>query len=353
SGYGPATSASSRPRSRCRCARTAFPTARASRSGSGCRRSRRRSASASGSSSSPARASRSRRCARCRRRRRSSRPLPRNTSVRALACPASLKGVVTAVDAARLLVEGLEGGGAEAAALPVADGGEGTAEVIGGDVQEARVSDPLGRPIVAQWVVREDGTAVVDSAAALGLPLLRPDELDPLRASSAGLGELLAAILAGSPAAVIVGVGGTATVDGGAGVRSVLPRWPEGMPLRVACDVRSPLVDAARVFARQKGASPAQAVELERRLTADRALAPYADLPGAGAGGGLGAALASLGGELVPGSELVLDEIGFDEHAWRAHPRPPGRGTVDETTVAGKAPGAVLERCERLCVRRH
>jgi glycerate 2-kinase len=271
--------------------------------------------------------------------------------VRALACPASLKGVVPAVEAAALLVEGLERGGAEAVALPVADGGEGTAQVIGGDVQEARVSDPLGRPIVAQWVVRADGTAVVDSAAALGLPLLQPDELDPLRASSTGLGELLVAVLAAAPAAVIVGVGGTATVDGGAGLRGVLPRWPESVPLRVACDVRSPLVDAARVFARQKGASPAQAVELERRLTADRALAPYAELPGAGAGGGLGAALASLGGELVRGSELVLDVIGFDEHASRADLVVTGEGTVDETTFAGKAPGAVLERCERLGVR--
>jgi glycerate 2-kinase len=271
--------------------------------------------------------------------------------VRALACPASLKGVVPAVEAAALLVEGLERGGAEAVALPVADGGEGTAQVIGGDVQEARVSDPLGRPIVAQWVVRADGTAVVDSAAALGLPLLQPDELDPLRASSTGLGELLVAVLAAAPAAVIVGVGGTATVDGGAGLRGVLPRWPESVPLRVACDVRSPLVDAARVFARQKGASPAQAVELERRLTADRVLAPYAELPGAGAGGGLGAALASVGGELVRGSELVLDVIGFDEHASRADLVVTGEGTVDETTFAGKAPGAVLERCERLGVR--
>src|SRR5262249_2663546 len=198
------------------------------------------------------------------------------------------------------------------------------------------------------------GTAVVDSAAALGLPLLRPDELEPLRASSAGLGELLVAILAGSPAAVIVGVGGTATVDGGAGLRYVLPRWPGGVPpraacaVRGACDVRSPVVDAARVFARQKGASAAQAVELERRLTADRALAPYAELPGAGAGGGLGAALASLGGELVPGSELVLDVIGFDDQASRADLVVTGEGTVDETTFAGKAPGAVLARCERL-----
>jgi glycerate kinase len=271
--------------------------------------------------------------------------------VRALACPASLKGVVSAVDAAALLAEGLERGGAEAVALPVADGGEGTAEVIGGEAHEAMVSDPLGRPIVARWAVRADGTAVVDSAAALGLPLLRPDELDPLRASSLGLGELLLAVLSAGPAAVIVGVGGTATVDGGAGLRAVLPLWPRGIPLRVACDVRSPLVDAARVFARQKGASPELALELERRLSADRGLAPYADLPGAGAGGGLGAALASLGGELLPGSELVLDLIGFDEQASRADLVVSGEGTVDETTFAGKAPGAVLARCERLRVR--
>jgi glycerate kinase len=271
--------------------------------------------------------------------------------VRALACPASLKGVVSGVEAAALLAEGLVRGGAEALALPVADGGEGTAEVIGGETHEAAVSDPLGRPIIARWVVRADGTAVVDSAAALGLPLLRPDELDPLRASSAGLGELLLAVLAARPAAVIVGVGGTATVDGGAGLRSVVPLWPDGVPLRIACDVRSPLVDAARVFARQKGASPQQALELERRLASDRALAPYAELPGAGAGGGLGAALASLGGELVPGSELVLDLIGFDDEAARADLVVTGEGTVDETTFAGKAPGAVLARCERLGVR--
>lgn len=269
----------------------------------------------------------------------------------ALACPASLKGVLSAVAAAALLAEGLERGGAEAVALPVADGGEGTAEVIGGEPREATVSDPLGRPVVARWVVRADGTAVVDSAAALGLPLLAPKERDPLRASSAGLGELLLAVLADRPEAVIVGVGGTATVDGGAGLRSVLPVWPAGVPLRVACDVHSPLLDAARVFAPQKGASPEQVAELERRLAADDVLSPYAELPGAGAGGGLGAALASLGGELVEGSELVLEAIGFDEQAARADLVVTGEGTVDETTFAGKAPGAVLAHCERLGVR--
>src|SRR5207248_3607004 len=112
----------------------------------------------------------------------------------------------------------------------------------------------------------------------------------------------------------------------------VRPRWPRGVPLRVACDVRSPLVDAARVFAPQKGASAEQVVELERRLTNDPALAPYSELPGAGAGGGLGAALASLGGELVEGSELVLDLVDFDGQAAAADLVVTGEGTVDETT---------------------
>jgi len=270
--------------------------------------------------------------------------------VLALACPASLKGVVSAVEAAALLADGFERAGARAVALPVADGGEGTAEVIGGERHEAVVSDPLGRPVVAAWVVRRNGTAVVDSAAALGLPLLAPDERDPLRASSAGLGELLLAVLAAQPTQVIVGVGGTATVDGGAGLRTVLPTWPSHVPLRVACDVRSPLGDAARVFGPQKGASSEDVQELERRLTADRALEPFADLPGAGAGGGLGAALALLGGELLPGSELVLDTIGFDAQARGADLVVTGEGTVDETTFAGKAPAAVLARCRRLGV---
>jgi glycerate 2-kinase len=274
----------------------------------------------------------------------------RSRNVLALASPASLKGVVSAVEAAALLAQGLERGGAEAIALPVADGGEGTAEVIGGERREAVVSDPLGRPVVARWVVRPDRTAVVDSAAAVGLPLLAPEERNPLVVSSAGLGELLLAVLAEGPAAVIVGVGGTATVDGGAGLRAVLPTWPSDVPLRVACDVRSPLRDAACVFGPQKGASPDDVEELERRLAADRALAPFADLPGAGAGGGLGAALASLGGELLEGSELVLDTIGFDERARHADLVVTGEGTVDETTFAGKAPAAVLGRCRRLRV---
>ena len=263
----------------------------------------------------------------------------------ALACPASLKGVLSAADAAAALVEGL----GAAVALPVADGGEGTGDVLGGEVRVARVSDPFGRPVDARWWLRDDGTAVVESAEAIGLA--RVEELDPLRSSSAGLGELIVAALAAGPTSLLVCLGGSATVDGGAGMLSVVRSVP--VPLRVACDVRNPLLGprgAARVFGPQKGAGPAHVEELERRLAAIDELAPYRDLPGAGAAGGLGAALASLGGELLPGAELVLDAIGFDERARSASLVVTGEGRVDETTFEGKAPGAVVRRCERLGV---
>jgi glycerate kinase len=275
--------------------------------------------------------------------------------VRLLACPASLKGVLSAVEAAAALADGMRRGGAEAVELPVADGGEGTAEVLqrvlGGEWRSAPASDPFGRAVTARYLVLGDGVAVVECAEAVGLGLLGPGELDPLRASSAGLGELLAGVLAAEPAAVVVCLGGSATVDGGAGLLASLRAWPDGVPLRVACDVRNPLLGergAARVFGPQKGASPAAVEELERRLGAMTALEPYRDLPGAGAAGGLGAALASLGGELVAGAELVLGLIGFDDQARGADLVVTGEGTVDESTFEGKAPGTVVAHCREL-----
>lgn len=275
----------------------------------------------------------------------------------ALASPASLKGVLSPLEAAALLAEGMRRvDGIDVDEAPVADGGEGTADVlrkaIGGRLYAADVSDPFGRPVSAEWLLLENGIAVIESAEAIGLPLLHEGELDPLRASSRGLGELLLAAVAAGPDALLVCVGGTATVDGGAGLREVVGSTL-GVPVRVACDVRNPLLGergAARVFGPQKGAAPATVERLEARLAAMEELAPYRDLPGAGAGGGLGAALAALGAELVEGAELVLDEIGFDDRARRAALVVTGEGTVDATTLEGKAPGAVRRRCERLGV---
>jgi glycerate kinase len=153
------------------------------------------------------------------------------------------------------------------------------------------------------------------------------------------LGEVIRAVE--QPKQLLVCLGGTANVDGGRGLLEELDELPA--PTRVACDVDAPLLDAARVFASQKGASPQQALELEAQLTAMAELAPYAQLPGAGAAGGLGAALASLGAELVPGAPLVLDRVGFDPTGYDLVVT--GEGTVDRTTARGKAPGEVARRC--------
>lgn len=277
--------------------------------------------------------------------------------MRALASPGSLKGVLPPAEAARHLAAGLARGGLGAAELPVADGGEGTAAVLhaalGGAWREVEVEDPLGRPVRARWLALPDGAALFDSAEAAGLPLLAADERDPLVASTRGVGQLLATVLARHPREVLVGVGGTATVDGGAGLLDVV-RDLGGIPVRVLCDVRNPLLGprgAARAFGPQKGASPAVVEELERRLAGRTDLAAVRDLPGAGAAGGLGAALASLGAELLPGAEHVLDRLDFDVRAAGAALVVTGEGTADATTLDGKAPGAVLRRCERLGVR--
>jgi glycerate kinase len=266
--------------------------------------------------------------------------------VRALACPASLKGVLAAPAAAAALAAGLRRGGARADELPVADGGEGTADALrrarGGAWSAAVVPDAFGRPRQARWLELPDGTAVVEAAEAIPLD---PTRLDPLRASSRGLGELIAA--AGSPPRLVVGLGGTATVDGGAGLREVLTELPA--PTRVACDTLVLLLDAARLYARQKGATPAQVEELAARLAGMEALVRFAELPGAGAAGGLGAALAALGAELVPGASLVLGEIGFEPAGYDLVVT--GEGTVDQTTATGKAPGEVARRCRESGVR--
>jgi glycerate 2-kinase len=266
--------------------------------------------------------------------------------VRALLSPASLKGALSARAAAAALAEGMRSGGAETVELPVADGGEGTADVLeralGGEWREARVSDPLGRPVSARWLALPDGRAVAEAAAAIGLPLLALAERDPLRASSRGFGELLGAVLETRPSSLLIGVGGVATVEGGSGLREVLDRLP--VETVVLCDVRTTLYDAPRIFGPQKGASPAEVGELERRLRARAELAPYADVPGSGAAGGLGAALAALGARLVPGATAVLDLVGFDEALASTDLVVTGEGTVDETTSAGKAPGEVARR---------
>ena len=238
----------------------------------------------------------------------------------------------------------------------MADGGEGTAEALrsslGGQWRTASVSDPFGRPVETRFALLPDGRAVVEAAAAIGLARLGGDELDPMRASSRGLGELIVAAQDAGASGLVVGLGDSATVDGGAGLREVIGALPA--QTLVACDVANPLLGprgAARAFGPQKGASPAQVDELERRLSSDLALEPYADLPGAGAAGGLGAALASFGGTLVPGSELVAKAIGLRERLRVAALVVTGEGTVDAASREGKVTGLVASLAAEAGVR--
>ena len=270
--------------------------------------------------------------------------------------PDKLKGVLTAREAARALAAGFAEVGVPAEELPLADGGEGTAEALhralGGVWRTASVSDPLGRPVEARFVLLGDGGAVVESAEAIGLSRLAQEELDPARASSRGLGELIRAAVDAGASRLLVGLGGSATVDGGAGLREVLRDLP--VPVDVACDVRNPLLGergAARAFAPQKGASADDVEELERGLAGMRELAPYADVPGAGAAGGLGAALAALGARLVPGAELVLEAVRFRERIRGAHLVVTGEGIVDASSAEGKVTGAVVACCRREGIR--
>jgi glycerate 2-kinase len=264
--------------------------------------------------------------------------------MRALSAPTSLKGALSASEAADALAAGLRAGGAVVDVQPVADGGDGTLDVLGGAPRVTEVSAPLGGLVRARWSLRPSDTlslgltAVVESAQVLGFQTV--DRLDPLHASSRGLGEL---ILAASREAesLLVCLGGTVTVDGGAGMREVLDELP--LPTRVLCDVDSPLLDAVYVFAPQKGATAEELGVLAERLRG------LPDLPGAGAAGALGAAFRALGAELLPGAPFILDAIGFDPRGYDVVVT--GEGRVDATTSAGKAVGEVQRRCAAAGVR--
>jgi glycerate 2-kinase len=265
--------------------------------------------------------------------------------MRIVCAPDTLKGVLSATDAAAALAGGVRRvDGLVAEELPLGDGGEGTgqalAAALGGEWRAVTVVDALGRPVEARFLLLPDSRAVVESAEAIGLGRLSRDELDPVRASSEGLAELLLAAADAGAREIVVTLGGSATVDGGEGLRRALAgRSLDRVALRAACDVTNPLLGrrgAARVFGPQKGATPAQVEKLERRLAGMEELRPFAELPGAGAAGGLGAALAALGAELVPGIELVLEAVRFRERIEGAALVVTGEGRVDATSAAGK-----------------
>jgi glycerate 2-kinase len=271
----------------------------------------------------------------------------------ALAAPDKFRGTLTGPEAATAMATGLRTAGyGEVRTLPLADGGEGTLDVLlaarGGSRRSIAVTGPLGEPVDAEYGVLPDGTAVVEMARASGLSLIR-GKRDPLRASTRGTGELLAAVIRGGASRVIVGVGGSATTDGGLAAIEALGWSLGGADVTVACDVTTQFVDAARVFGPLKGASPAQVQLLARRLArlADqyeaRTGVDVRALEGAGAAGGLAGGLAALGARLEPGFDVVAQAAGLDAALQGAGLVVTGEGRVDASSFAGKVVGGVLE----------
>lgn len=271
------------------------------------------------------------------------------TAMRVVAAPDKLRGTASAAEVAAAVSRAAATHGWTCDEVPLADGGEGTLDALGGPNRTTTVTGPLGDPVEARW--RLDGrTAVIEMARASGLELAGGAEgNDPVAASTAGTGELIVAALDAGATRVIVGVGGSASTDGGlAALRELHPLGRlKGVELIVACDVRTGFIDAADVFAPQKGATAAQVELLRRRL--ERLAQVYLDehgvdvtaLEGAGAAGGLAGGLAAAGARLVPGFDLVADEVELYDHLEGADLVITAEGFLDDQSFEGKVVGGV------------
>lgn len=263
----------------------------------------------------------------------------------ALLCPDSFKGTFAAPEVAAAMADGARLAGWNADPCPVADGGEGTLDVLlragGGRLVEQTVLGPLGDEVDAAFGILADGTAVVEMARASGLGLVPAARRDPERATSYGSGQLIAAAARHCSGRLLVSVGGSATSDGGLGAVEAIED-AGGLPetrVVVLCDVDTPFEDAARVFGPQKGADPAAVERLTQRLQQIAAgfRRDPTGVPRTGGAGGLSGALwAQYGAELVSGAAYVLTALRFGERAQRAAVILTGEGRIDSQTAAGK-----------------
>jgi glycerate kinase len=273
--------------------------------------------------------------------------------LRYLVAPDSFKGTFAAAEVAEAMGRGITEAGGEADLCPIADGGEGTGAALlaklGGRLVEAEAHDPLRRPITARFaMLAGERTAVVEVAAASGLPLLAEDELDAEAVDSYGTGELIAAAVAAGARKVLVAAGGSACTDGGrAAIEALGGRRGLGdAELEVLCDVETTYENAARVFGPQKGADEAAVARLSARLRefADTLPRDPRGLPMSGCGGGLSGGLyGALGARLRPGALFVLRRADFSRRLRSADVVLTGEGKLDPTSLDGKAVGTVAE----------
>jgi glycerate 2-kinase len=314
--------------------------------------------------------------------------------MRIVIAPQSLKGSLTAAETGEAIAHGIRAVYAEAELdiVPVADGGEGTVQALvdatGGKIVEQMVTGPLGEAVTAFYGILGDGrTAALEMAASSGLPLVPPERRNPRTTTTYGVGELIRAALDQHCRHFIIGIGGSATNDGGAGMAQALgarldtkdgqeiarggaalsmlaqismaemdPRLHE-CSFEIACDVTNPLCGpegASAIYGPQKGATPEMVLELDSALAhyariVERDLqTAVADIPGAGAAGGLGAGLlAFLGAQLRPGADIVLDAVHLEDHVRGAQMVVTAEGRLDEQTAYGKTVGAVAHIAKR------
>ncbi len=308
--------------------------------------------------------------------------------MRVVVAPDKFAGTMSAAEAADAIAEGWRTARPDddVAVVPMADGGAGTLEVVRSAVPGARtveieVADARGRARVGRWLRLPDGRAVVEAAEACGLAWLDERDRDPLQATTYGVGQLLVDAQRDAPVEILVGLGGSATSDGGAGMALALGHrllradgnglkvgarhlldlarveavTRPSVPVTIMSDVTNPLLGpdgAVAVFAPQKGAAEADLPVLEaalRRyadvLERDLAGGPWRDLPGAGAAGGLGfGLLAFCGARMADGAEAVADLVGFAEHVSGADVVIAGEGKLDDQTLSGKTPAFVAAR---------
>ena len=271
--------------------------------------------------------------------------------MKVLAAVDKFRGTATAAQVATAIGHACWQLGHDCVERPLADGGEGTLDALGGANRTTLVTGPLGKPVQAPWRLHR-GTAIIEMACASGLLLAGGTEKnDPIAATTTGTGELIDAALDLGAKRIIVCLGGSATTDGGLGAVKAIqtPARLKGVEFVVACDVTTQFTDAAKVFGPQKGASPAQVQFLTTRL--EKLVQVYqqnygvdvSEISGAGAAGGLAGGLAALGAQLVPGFDLVAEEVELDVLLSDIDMVITGEGFMDSESFAGKVVGSMAE----------
>jgi glycerate 2-kinase len=272
--------------------------------------------------------------------------------MRALVVPDAFKGTLTAAQVSDAIARGLRDAGVEVDERPAADGGEGTLaalrDALGLTLLAVDAHDALGRAVQAPIGLAEDGCAVIETAAAIGIAQLDPEELNPLVASSRGAGELIGHALDAGASRLLVSIGGSATVDGGRGMLEGIGELDvfRRASVEVLCDVETPFERAAAVFGPQKGASATAVALLSSRLEEFAATLPRDPRGRArtGAGGGISGALWAHGATLSGGAERVLDLMQLDRCLARADLVVTGEGRLDSQTTEGKLVAVVARR---------